>query len=57
MTTHPDSLTIALWITGSCWILAILAYLLGGSVEWILPLFLLGALTGIAEWVLRQKHG
>jgi hypothetical protein len=51
----PDSLAIGLWITGSSWMLAILAYLLGGSTEWILPLFVLGALTGIAEWVMRQR--
>jgi hypothetical protein len=55
MTRLPDSLAIGLWITGSTWLLAILAYLFGGSMEWILPLFVLGVLTGIAEWVMRQK--
>jgi hypothetical protein len=55
MTRLPDSLAIGFWITGSMWALAILAYLLGGSTEWILPLFVLGVLTGIAEWIMRQK--
>jgi hypothetical protein len=51
----PDSLAIAAWITGSCWLLAMLAYFIGGSTEWVLPIFLLGLLTGIAEWVMRRK--
>jgi hypothetical protein len=51
----PDSLAIGFWITGSTWVLAILAYLFGGSMEWILPLFVLGVLTGIAEWLMRQR--
>jgi hypothetical protein len=54
MKTLPDSLTIAMWVAGSSWALAILAYLLGGPIEWILPLVMLGVLTGIAEWVLRR---
>lgn len=51
----PDSLVIAVWITGSSWLLAMLAYVVGGSTEWVLPEFLLGLLTGIAEWVMRRK--
>jgi hypothetical protein len=49
----PDSLAIGLWITGSCWALAILAALFGASIEWLLPLFILGLLTGLAELILR----
>jgi predicted metal-binding membrane protein len=55
MEGFPDSLSIALWIVGSCWALAILAYLFGASTEWILPLLMLGLLTGIAEWLMRRK--
>jgi hypothetical protein len=55
MARLPDSLAIGLWITGSTWALAIFAYLIGASTEWILPLFAFGLLTGIAEWVMRQK--
>jgi hypothetical protein len=51
----PESLSIAFWIVGSCWALAILACLFGESTEWVLPLFMFGLLTGVAEWVLRRK--
>jgi hypothetical protein len=50
----PESLSIALWATGSFWVLAVVAYAFGASTEWILPLFVLGLVTGIAEWVLRR---
>jgi hypothetical protein len=49
----PDTLAIGLWITGSCWALALIACLFGASTEWLLPLFILGLLTGVAEWILR----
>jgi hypothetical protein len=49
----PDSLAIGLWITASCWALALVASLFGASIEWLFPLFMLGVLTGLAEWILR----
>jgi hypothetical protein len=55
MARLPDSLAIALWVVGSCWALAIAAYAFGGSTELLLPLTVLGVLTGIAEWVLGRK--
>lgn len=55
MKTVPESLTIAFWITGSSWALALFSYLLGGPLDLIFPIIILGTLTGIAEWVLRQK--
>jgi hypothetical protein len=55
MARLPESLSIALWITGATWGLAIVAYLLGGSTEWILPLFIFGVLTGMVEWIMRRK--
>jgi hypothetical protein len=51
----PDSLAIAVWITCSFWLLAMLAYFVGGSTEWVLPLFAFGVLTGIAEWIMRRE--
>jgi hypothetical protein len=54
MERPPESLSIALWIVGSCLVLAIIAYLSGASMEWLLPLFMLAILTGIAEWVMRR---
>lgn len=57
MASLPASLAIALWVTGSCWALAALAYLFGASTEWVLPLFGLGCVTGIAEWIRRRRSG
>lgn len=51
----PNSLTIALWVVGSCWALAVIAYAIGASRELILPLVVLGILTGTAEWVIRRR--
>ncbi len=51
----PDSLAISFWVVGSCWALAIIIYIFGGSREWIFPLVALGVLTGVAEWVMRQR--
>jgi hypothetical protein len=50
----PESLAIGLWITGSCWALALVAWLLGASTEWLPQLFMFGLLTGLAEWILRR---
>jgi hypothetical protein len=55
MVRLPDSLSIGLWVTGATWLLALFAYLMGGSTEWILPLFVFGVLTGIAEWLMRRN--
>jgi hypothetical protein len=55
MDRYPESLSIALWIVGSSWALALVAYVFGASREWLLPLFMFGLLTGLAEWVLRRK--
>jgi hypothetical protein len=55
MARLPDSLSIGLWVTGATWLLALFAYMMGGSTEWILPLFVFGVLTGIAEWLMRRN--
>jgi len=55
MAPLPDTLLIALWIVGACWVVAIIAYLVGGPTELIIPLFVLGAFTGVAEWLLRHN--
>jgi hypothetical protein len=54
MTRIPDSLAIALWITGVSLLLALIAYVLDER-EWIIPLVMLGILTGIAEWFMRRR--
>ncbi len=52
-TPHP--LMMVLWIAGVSWAAAILAYLLGGDIGWILPLLMLGLLAGIAEWAVSRR--
>ncbi len=51
----PHSLAIALWVTGSIWAVAIAAYLLDADTELIVPLMMLGLLTGMAEWIMRGR--
>jgi hypothetical protein len=48
------SLAIALWIIGSFWVVAILAYLLDISGGIVFALLVFGILTGIAEWTMRR---
>jgi H+/Cl- antiporter ClcA len=50
----PDP-SIALWIVAACWVVAIIAYLVGGPTVLIIPLFVLGVFTGIIEWLLRRN--
>jgi hypothetical protein len=54
MANLPEALAIALWITGSCWAVAALAYVSGASTEWVLPLFFFGCVTGVVEWIKRR---
>jgi hypothetical protein len=55
MNKLPDSLAIAFWVVGACWLVAIMAYAFGGPTELIVPLVMLGILTGVAEWALRRR--
>jgi hypothetical protein len=55
MVRLADALAIALWIVGSCWVLAILAYAFGGPPKLILLIFVLGVVTGVAEWAYRRS--
>jgi hypothetical protein len=52
----PDSLSIALWVVGSCGVLAIVGCAFGEPRELIIPLIALGVLTGFAEWVSRRRE-
>jgi H+/Cl- antiporter ClcA len=57
MSNLPDSLSIGLWITATSWLMAVIAYLVGASTDWLFPLVALGVCTGIVEWYMRQKRG
>jgi hypothetical protein len=50
----PNSLSIAIWVVGSCWAVAIVAYVFDGPRDLIFPLVAFGTLTGVAEWYLRR---
>src|SRR4029078_12177394 len=53
MTGLPSSLSIALWFTGSIWVVGILAYAFDAPVEIVLATFAIGLVGGIAEWLIR----
>ena len=54
MTGIPRATAIALWVTGSCWVIALVVYLFNGPPDLVLPILIFGALTGIVEWILRS---
>ena len=56
MARLPDSLAIALWIVGSCWLLALLALLVGLDAEVIRAALLFGVVAGLAEWLARRRN-
>jgi hypothetical protein len=51
----PNSLAIALWVAGACWLVAVIGYFCGASSELIFAVIALGILTGLAEWYMRQR--
>ena len=51
----PTPLAIAIWITGACWLVAAIPYFLEIDATFVAPMVIVGALTGVAEWLLRRK--
>ena len=56
MTGLPASLSIAFWLVGSIWLVAILADAFDAPGEIVYATFIVGLLTGLAEW-LAITHG
>jgi predicted metal-binding membrane protein len=57
MTPLPNSLSISLWVVGCCWAVAAIAYVTDSETGLVVPLAIIGALTGLAEWLVRrQRH-
>lgn len=56
MTGLPDSILIALWVVGSCWAVALVAWLFDAATGVVLPLVIGGVLAGAAEWIFRRDH-
>ncbi len=51
----PASLSIALWLTGSIWVVAIIAHVFDVPAEIVTMTLLFGAVTGLVEWLLVTK--
>lgn len=51
----PASLSIALWLTGSIWLIAIVAHLFDAPEDVVAMTLLFGAVTGLAEWLLAKR--
>ena len=54
MTGLPTSLSIALWLTGSMWVVGMLAYTFDAPVEIVFATFIIGLVGGVAEWLARR---
>jgi hypothetical protein len=52
----PNSLAIALWIVGACWLLALLALLFGLDAEVIWAALPFGVVAGFVEWLARRRN-
>lgn len=51
----PASLSIALWLVASLWIVAIVAHALDAPHEIVYAAFVFGLLSGIAEWLTIRR--
>lgn len=57
MARLPSSLMIALWIVGSTWALAIVAWAYGYDMEYVWAAFAFGIVAGVMEWMHRREGG
>ncbi|MBS0540383.1 MAG: hypothetical protein JSR47_16570 [Proteobacteria bacterium] len=55
MAKLPDSLSIALWIVGSTWLVALLALAFDVSTEIVEMALIVGFGAGLSEWLLRRR--
>jgi hypothetical protein len=55
MTGLPASLSIALWLVGSIWLIAILAHAFDAPSEIVYGAFIVGLLTGLVEWLAAAR--
>lgn len=51
----PQALPIALWLLGSIWVVALIAYLGGVEIELVLVNLAVGVIAAILEYVGRPK--
>ncbi len=51
MTRLPPSLSIALWLVASLWLVALVAHAFDAPREIVYAAFIIGLLGGVAEWL------
>jgi hypothetical protein len=56
MAELPRSLSIALWLVGSIWLVAIIGHLVGAPRDIVYAAFITGVFAGIAEWIAFARH-
>ena len=54
MARLPESLSIALWIVGATWLLAVVALAFGLDKEIVWAALMFGLVAGLSEWVARR---
>jgi hypothetical protein len=55
MTGLPASLSIAFWLVGSIWLVAILAHVFDAPHEIVYAALVVGLLAGVVEWLAIRK--
>jgi hypothetical protein len=55
MTGLSTSLSIAVWLIGSIWLVAVVGHVLGAPAEIIYIAFGVGIVAGIAEWIAIER--
>jgi len=56
MTGLPASLSIAFWLVGSIWLMAILAYLFDAPHEIVYAALAYGLIAGVVEWLFVRAN-
>jgi hypothetical protein len=56
MARLPTSLSIAIWLVGSTWAVAILARVFDAPHEIVYAALAFGLVTGMIEWILRGSN-
>ena len=55
MTGLPTSLAIAVWLTGSIWLVAIVGRILGAPAEIVYITLGAGIVAGVVEWLAIER--
>jgi hypothetical protein len=52
----PPSLSIALWLVGSIWLVALLAHVFDAPREIVFAALIFGLFSGVAEWLALRRR-